>query len=611
MDQQISVTPRGQFSNQIIKYEDLPHGKSFSTKLLLSGLILLTIIAISVGAYVIIPTKVANNLMHSYVAERSYEWYDEINELELLQDEYFRGVRTIDDKTATLIRNLARAGGIYRVSLLNRNLETVWTTSPFVDEIFIENTASDILKDSDRVFEANVTVMRLPESEIEDISTEYHQNDNHAYSSQYSYAAESIIPDNQLGDTRGYVKINYDVDRNFTWYESNLKRSILFGSLVIILAYIIIMIINFAVGMRMQNAMNKTIEIEQAFDSARKKQTKEMAQIREFSEWMQTSKSLPEYYRLLQKFMMEILPNYSGTLYIFDHDRENLSLATSWHLENEHVAASIQGDSCWALRKGRNYYYGQNSINFRCEHLEQDSQEHYVCLPILANGEAIGTLTLIPINDNIEKEQADYDIKIANMCVEQISMSLANASLRDRLEIQNLTDPLTSLFNRRGFTQAIEAMKIQHNNGFDIVFIDLDHFKSFNDQFGHDAGDAVLVQVSELLLAECDGKAYRLGGEELALILPPKKQKEQFEFVDAIRQKLSNKTFNCNGKDLPQVTASFGVVHFGADIQNIEVALKLADTALYQAKEAGRNIVIWYQTAEKASEKLKLTAPKK
>lgn len=161
-----------------------------------------------------------------------------------------------------------------------------------------------------------------------------------------------------------------------------------------------------------------------------------------------------------------------------------------------------------------------------------------------------------------------------------------------KMEILASLDPLTKVYNRSKFNHFVEheiSMFKRYNISSTLVLCDIDHFKRVNDQYGHLAGDEILVSIVKLIkqgIRECDLLA-RWGGEEFALLLPATSGKEALIVVEKIRERISDSAFPSVGR----VTVSFGV----AEIEEAEDEIswfKHADDALYRAKEHGRNRVM-------------------
>jgi diguanylate cyclase (GGDEF)-like protein len=156
-------------------------------------------------------------------------------------------------------------------------------------------------------------------------------------------------------------------------------------------------------------------------------------------------------------------------------------------------------------------------------------------------------------------------------------------------------DPLTGLFNPRmcsALGEQLMKIAIRENKPFSVVYIDLDHFKQINDEYGHQAGDNVLVSIAEIIggyLRDSDVCA-RLGGEEFCALLPDTDRDGAQQLAENIREQIE-KTVHPLGKNELKVTASFGVAQLLATDHNLMDIQKRADQALYAAKKGGRNKV--------------------
>jgi diguanylate cyclase (GGDEF)-like protein len=205
----------------------------------------------------------------------------------------------------------------------------------------------------------------------------------------------------------------------------------------------------------------------------------------------------------------------------------------------------------------------------------------------------------------LEEGASDYIAKPFDEreLVARVKVQLKIKSLQDSLKRSNLllyeqsnTDPLTGLCNRRCF---MEAMSKEFNRSsrahtpLSLVMADIDHFKKINDSYGHQQGDAVLVDVADLLsthLREYD-KAARFGGEEFALIFPEADIPQAVEVAERIRTETAALSFDGKLKNL-HLTVSLGVATYPrGGISSVDDLIREADSALYTAKRSGRNRV--------------------
>ncbi|MBJ7537284.1 GGDEF domain-containing protein [Marinomonas transparens] len=157
------------------------------------------------------------------------------------------------------------------------------------------------------------------------------------------------------------------------------------------------------------------------------------------------------------------------------------------------------------------------------------------------------------------------------------------------LQKMALGDALTGIQNRHALKLFFESIKDNQENLHTLV-IDIDHFKSINDQFGHETGDKILIEMTELLKSRVDSKdIYRLGGEEFLVILEEAPDNEALSLAESLRRTVEQSTFAHEETDI-NITVSIGVSKFQYG-QAFNEFLRLADKNLYRAKNAGRNQV--------------------
>ena len=162
------------------------------------------------------------------------------------------------------------------------------------------------------------------------------------------------------------------------------------------------------------------------------------------------------------------------------------------------------------------------------------------------------------------------------------------------------SDGLTGFFNRRFFDEALEGemnRAQRYDGSFSIIFFDLDHFKSLNDTYGHQAGDLTLIRVAEILILEkrTEDIACRYGGEELVLILPETQKINALVIAERIRKKVEGLELVFDDKSF-NITLSGGVASFPTDAKDAKSLLHASDVALYQAKESDRNRIFLHST---------------
>jgi diguanylate cyclase (GGDEF)-like protein len=332
----------------------------------------------------------------------------------------------------------------------------------------------------------------------------------------------------------------------------------------------------------------------------RDKLNRETRLLSELNEWLQSSNSLDELYQMVAEFLGRLLPACGGNLYIYANSRDVLESAKAWN--GGKMMPAMHPDDCWGLRRGRPYTYGANEIDFPCAHVGTSVSGDYCCIPILAHGETIGLLHLEFDCDHQSDHQKPSRETIVEqrrlglVCAEQISLAIANVKLRDQLRDQSIRDVLTGLYNRRYMLETCRrefSRAARTGQSVSVLSIDIDHFKIYNDNHGHDAGDLVLRAVGNCLETTFRNEDVpcRFGGEEFIVLLPGADAALAARRAEQVRSKVEAIVVRYMEKNLPRITISIGVAAFPEAGDDAQVVLKAADEALYRAKENGRNRV--------------------
>lgn len=320
-----------------------------------------------------------------------------------------------------------------------------------------------------------------------------------------------------------------------------------------------------------------------------KQHNHEITLLGEMSEVMLACFTLEEAYTALSHLLLPLFPDTSGGIFLVNASKNLLEGVVTWG------AASSQElftpEDCWALRRGRVHSVEDSQSELRCKHIHQNSlPTHSLCIPMMAQGEAMGVLYLTQQAGSTQTKQ-----QLAVTVTEHIALALANLKLRELLRHQSIRDPLTSLFNRRYMEESL-AREIHRCDRaakpLGIIMLDVDHFKRFNDTFGHDAGDAVLRELGMFLQSHIRSSdiACRYGGEELMLILPETSLDIIQNRAEQIRQGVKHLQVQ-HHQQLGAITLSLGVACFPEHGSTGEAVIRSADAALYRAKKEGRDAV--------------------
>jgi len=198
---------------------------------------------------------------------------------------------------------------------------------------------------------------------------------------------------------------------------------------------------------------------------------------------------------------------------------------------------------------------------------------------------------LVKESDNIRTSTAFFtgQLQKAQTEIDALKLKL------EQTEKDVLYDALTGCLNRRAFDTDFSGMLTQAPEGTCVILADIDHFKSFNDNYGHQLGDQVLRAVAKRLQEACRGgiKLYRFGGEEFAIIVPKSQLRIARQLAEAMRRGLEKLSLKDRRKDerIDNITASFGVAQWQDKQTGIQLIEK-ADKLLYEAKRLGRNRVM-------------------
>jgi diguanylate cyclase (GGDEF)-like protein len=219
----------------------------------------------------------------------------------------------------------------------------------------------------------------------------------------------------------------------------------------------------------------------------------------------------------------------------------------------------------------------------------------FVFLPFLIQDRVIGFLCSFSPQENFIDQEKFSNFQV--FC-NQISIGLQKSLLYEKVQKLSITDGLTKLYSHRYFKQRLEEELIlanRYSSHLSLLILDIDHFKHYNDNYGHVAGDHVLMEVSRILKEQSDltHLAARYGGEEMVLIAPETTKEQGMELAEKIRKAIELYSFVV-GKETTKVTVSIGVATFPQDaLTNLDLISK-ADKALYAAKARGRNRIVAY-----------------
>jgi diguanylate cyclase (GGDEF)-like protein len=347
-------------------------------------------------------------------------------------------------------------------------------------------------------------------------------------------------------------------------------------------------------------------KVGRLLDDARR-QTAEITQISELGSLLQACTSREEVFRLMPERLRRLFPGSSGSISLLSDSRNRVEFVAEGGVC--HPDRIFSPEQCWALRRGCTHAHPGGRSEPRCSHLLGEGPS--VCIPLIASGDTFGTLSIqnddppTPISDPDDDSDAFARRRqLAAAVSEHIALAVANLNLRESLRLQAVRDPLTGLYNRRYMQEFLERelhsarrkhsslavmmLDLDHFKRYNVrslavMMLDLDHFKRYNDNFGHSAGDRALAALGETLLRSVRAEDSRL--PECSLLQATVRAEEICKRLKEYRDRPDQQATDA-------LTVSIGVAAFDETTDRVDLLLKFADDALYQAKRAGRDRVV-------------------
>jgi diguanylate cyclase (GGDEF)-like protein len=310
---------------------------------------------------------------------------------------------------------------------------------------------------------------------------------------------------------------------------------------------------------------------------------------------MQICQTLEQLYLSAARYFARLLPATMGTLYVINSSRNLLEGVSSWPARDASAEPFevYPPQSCCGLRLGHLRWRHADRSELDCEHFVDTPAASYLCVPLAASGDSLGVLYIdCPTDEAVQ--MAEKRTEALQQLAQLTATTLGALQLRIKLENQSIRDPLTGLFNRNFMQIAFDrelTRAARRKSGLAVLMLDIDHFKKFNDQFGHAAGDAVLKAAAETMRSKVRNEDIlcRFGGEEFTIILPDISPEVAMQRAELLRQAIAETRVSLEHNISSEITISIGVALYPSNGETAEQLLKEADAALYRAKRAGRN----------------------
>jgi diguanylate cyclase (GGDEF)-like protein/hemerythrin-like metal-binding protein/PAS domain S-box-containing protein len=320
----------------------------------------------------------------------------------------------------------------------------------------------------------------------------------------------------------------------------------------------------------------------------------DLTRLNELNEGLQSCLTSSEAFEVVEHILARLNLGSGGALAAQTLGEHDLITTVRWG-NNIGMSARFEPSECWGMRRNRRHTLHHLADGNVCKHFESLPTTAYICHPLLVLGETLGLLTVSAPPDVSEREW-ERIIHISAMVAESLKLALSNVRLREALHDQAIRDPLTGLLNRRYLDETLprEIVRAKREmRPLSIVMLDLDHFKQVNDTWGHEAGDAVLLHLSQILKQNLRSSdlACRFGGEEFVVVMLGANLAEARERTELIAKRMRETPIQLAQLTLPAVTFSAGLVQAERHGDTADTLLRAVDHALYAAKDSGRDRV--------------------
>jgi diguanylate cyclase (GGDEF)-like protein len=255
-----------------------------------------------------------------------------------------------------------------------------------------------------------------------------------------------------------------------------------------------------------------------------------------------------------------------------------------------------QGIVGWVVQEGLPVVIPDVSLDARfCNKIGRDAErktKSLICVPIKNKGNVIGVIEVV--NKTRKEHFTKEDLNLLMKLVDHAALAIERASLYQKMAELSVTDDLTKLFNTRYLNRTLEievSRADRHKSSLALIFMDIDHFKTINDNFGHLVGSKLLVEMGQLLikgLRTVDIVA-RYGGDEFVMVLPQTAPAAAILIAERIRKAIERNIFLKKEGYSLRMTASFGVASYPESAKSKEDLLRIADEAMYRVKYQTRN----------------------
>jgi diguanylate cyclase (GGDEF)-like protein/PAS domain S-box-containing protein len=319
----------------------------------------------------------------------------------------------------------------------------------------------------------------------------------------------------------------------------------------------------------------------------------EMTLLSDMGDMLRACLTTSEAYSVIVSVAQQIFPVQMGTLYIIDKPRNVLEAVASWGETPQAVGTFIPHD-CWGLRRGKVHWVEDRNSGPLCRHLNVPAPEGYICIPMMAQSQAIGVLFIEkPPNEPFHESKKQLALAMA----EHIAMALSNLKLHETLRSQSIRDPLTGLFNQNFMEESLELelrRSVRSQRPLGIIMIQVDNAELIRLTFGQDAEDCIIRELAKLLQRNIrkEDIGCRLGDSKFVVILPQGDAEVCPQRAENLMVVIRNLDVTHCVPSVGRITASMGIATYPDQGRTVETLIRAAEAAVQRAGEAGGNSIV-------------------
>jgi diguanylate cyclase (GGDEF)-like protein/PAS domain S-box-containing protein len=321
--------------------------------------------------------------------------------------------------------------------------------------------------------------------------------------------------------------------------------------------------------------------------------TKEMTLLNEMGDILRACLTKEEVYDVITRVAQEIFPQQGGALYVLGPMHNIAESVAEWG-NTSRLEPAFTPEECWALRRGRVHWVEDTRVGLLCKHLHPEPPGGYMCVPMMAQSEAVGVLNLT-IPEGTQMPEAKQRVALA--MAEHVGMALSNLRLHEKLLNQSIRDQLTGLFNRSFMEESLDLelrRSIRSQLPLSVIMLELDNFQSINDNYGLEVGDSILRRTGMLLQANVrkGDIACRYGNQTYVVLLPQGSNEIGRQRAESLCSLARNLEVKYQGAPVGHISASVGLAVFPGHGQTVEALMRSAEAALNRAKTSGGDCIV-------------------